>query len=147
MNNESLRKDDLQQITKKLFKEALFLCYKDGITSIAPLGFSGDTIILHGSKNLSTSRVSQVSIRNYSNDAELLITDAKGNFLFYGRFDINLGVEFVINQYWAIFNKVKDKIGIVLPDLSNFKNIKFHENCSHSIGFDMLKAYQYSMWY
>lgn len=147
MNNESLRKDDLQQITKKLFKEALFLCYKNGVTSIAPLGFSGDTVILHGSKNAITSRVSQVSIRNYCNDAELLITDAKGNFLFYGRFDINLGVEFVINQYWAIFKKVKGQINSILPNVSTFKEVKLHKNCSHSIGFDMLKAYQFSQYY
>ena len=107
MDNYSMVKENLYEITKETFKEAIFLAYKGGITSLAPLGFSGDTIVIHGSKSEKTSRVSQVSVRNYSGDAELLITDKEGHFLFYGRYRVDLGLDFLVEQYWSIFNNVK----------------------------------------
>lgn len=136
-------KQSLTEINLKTFKEAIFVAYKGGITSVAPLGFSGDTIVLYEKKNEAISgRQSQVSIRNYCNDAELLITDAKGNFLFYGRFDINFGVNFLARQYFSIFKKVLHEIDGIMQDVSNFKSLSIPENCSRTIGFDMLRAYQ-----
>ncbi len=86
--------------------------YKDGITSVAHLGFSGDNIVLFGTEE--HSRVSLISIRNYGNDAELLITDTKGSSLFYGRFHISMGVEFIADFYWNIFLSVKPHIESVI---------------------------------
>lgn len=110
--NKQILKTSLDQITKETFKEAVFLCYKDGITSKAPLGWSGDSIVLFGTEE--DGRKSLVSIRNYCGNAELLITDMDGYFLFYGRFSIDLGIEFVVDQYWQIFNLVKDKIETIV---------------------------------
>ncbi|HOZ91032.1 MAG TPA: hypothetical protein PLJ18_11825 [Niabella sp.] len=132
------KKEKLSEITKETFKEAIFLAYKDGVTSVAPLGFSGNTIILHGSSNEKTSRVSQVSVRNYSGDAELLITDIKGSFLFYGRFRVDLGIDFVAHQYWIIFKKVRKYILKEVPRISEFKDIEIPHNCNRSSGFDIL---------
>lgn len=137
--NKELIKENLSDISKDSFKEAIFLCYKDGITARAPLGFSGDSIMLFG--NETPDRVSVVSIRNYSGDAELLITDKKGRFLFYGRFDVDMGLDFVADMYWKIFNKLKSKIETVMPSDSKFK-VKDAENVSYSVGFDMLKSFQ-----
>lgn len=144
MGNYKYAKSSLSEITKETFKEAIFLCYKDGITSLAPLGFSGDTIILHGSKSADVSRISQVSIRNYSGDAELLITDRKGHFLFYGRFSVDLGLDLLADQYWLIYNTVKDKICSVVERTSQFKDMEIPENVDRTIGFEMLYAYQRS---
>lgn len=139
-NNNSLIKQTLSEVTEQDFKNAIYLCYKDGITSIAPLGFSGDTIVLFGTEK--NGRESLVSVRNYSGNAELLITDRKGSFLFYGRYDINLGVEFIAAQYWNIFLMVYDFIESEIENVSEFKNMKLHPDCRESEGFEMLKSYK-----
>lgn len=140
MYNKELLKEKLENITKQTFKDAIYLCYKDGITSIAPLGFSGDTIMLYGCE--CNGRSSVVSIRNYCGNAELLITDKKGSFLFYGRYDISIGIEFVLEQYWKIFLMMYDMIETNLENISEFKNVKINSNCEASEGFAMLNAYQ-----
>ncbi|MFY7733755.1 MAG: hypothetical protein ACOVSR_09755 [Bacteroidia bacterium] len=142
MDNYSMAKENLCEITKETFKEAVFMAYKGGIISLAPLGFSGDTIIIHGTKNEKTSRVSEVSIRNYSGDAELLITDSEGHFLFLGRFRVDLGLDFLVEQYWAIFNSVKMSILKIVKRTSEFKYIEIPENVEKTVGFDMLFAFQ-----
>lgn len=136
--NYDIKKKKLSEITRATFKEAIELAYKEGITSVAPLGCSGDTIIIHqGEGNNTTSRQSQVSIRNYGGDAELLITDMDGNFLFYGRFRIDHGKTFVINQYWRIFNLVKDKIETIVK---REKKLVIADHATKTIGFEILKA-------
>lgn len=135
-------KQSLSEITKDAFKESIFLAYKGGVTSLAPLGFSGDTIIIHGTKTEKVSRVSQVSVRNYSGDAELLITDKVGHFLFHGRFRVDLGLDFVAEQYWQIFNKVKGDILNVVERTSEFKDIEIPNDVEKTIGFDMLLNFQ-----
>lgn len=138
--NRSIMKNTLDEINIDSFKEAIFLCYKDGITSVAPLGISGDTILLHATNG--ESRRSEVSIRNYCGDAELLITDAKGNFIFYGRFHCSVGVESLAFEYFRIFTKVKDRIIGELPNRPNFSNCNISESATISQGFEMLQAYQ-----
>jgi len=141
MDNLKIKKAYLSKITKKTFKDAIFLAYKDGITSIAPLGFSGSTIILHGKSDEITSRISQVSIRNYCGSVELLITDKKGSFLFYGRYDIGMGLDFVLEQYWQIFNNVKVNIKKIMKK-TEFKDMKIAKDVKISAGFRILSAYQ-----
>lgn len=146
-NRHEIRVSYLDAVTPDLFREAILLAYSGGITSIAPLGRSGDTIILYdapkGKKypdgNIVT-RPSQISVRNYCGDAELLITDEMGNFLFYGRYHINLGFDFVVDEYYRIFEKVKDRI---LGDLKERNNITsvISENAQKTEGFGMLSAY------
>jgi hypothetical protein len=138
--NYQLHNTNLDEISQQTIREAIFLCYKDGITTIAPLGFAGDDVLLHG--HAGGGRISVVSIRNYCGNAELLITDTKGKFLFYGRYDINLGIEFIAEQYWKIFLQVYDLIDGAIENVSEFANIKLADNCEASEGFAMLKAYQ-----
>ncbi len=142
MDNYSIVKEYLYEITKEDFKEAIVLAYKGGITLIAPIGFAGDAVILHGTKNEKTSRVSQVSIRHYKGDAELLITDKEGNFLFHGRYRIDLGLDFIVEQYWLIFNSVKRSILKVINRTSEFKEVQLSENVDPTAGFDVLDAFE-----
>jgi hypothetical protein len=66
MNNIIIKKASLKEINLDAIKEAIFLAYKGGITSVATLGHSGDTIILYEQKDEGElGRRSQVSIRNY----------------------------------------------------------------------------------
>ena len=134
-----IMKTDLSQITKKDFEDAIFLSYRDGITSIAPLGFSGDTIYIFGSNQEEND--SRISIRNYCGNAELLIANKKGSFLFYGRFDCRIGIEFLASEYFRIFNLVSKLIesdDLEFAKIEDFKLDKFHEDCKMSEGFAML---------
>jgi len=137
--NTEMIKKSLSEITLDTFKEAIFIAYRDGIKSLAPLGCSGDTVLLFSKDG---SRKSSVSIRNYSGDAELLITDAAGGFLFYGRFDVNIGLNFMASQYLAIFESVKDKIETVVQKTIDFENVRFADDCEKTVGFEMLRAFQ-----
>lgn len=67
MNNNSLKVDFLNQITKELFKKAILLTLEIGTTRKAPLGSSGDTIILYDKiAEWDVSRASQISVRKYN---------------------------------------------------------------------------------
>lgn len=138
--NTSMVVADLKDIKRKHFKEAIFLAYKGGITSVAPLGFCGDTIMIHGN-----DRKQQVSIRNYGNDAELLITNNKGHFLFYGRYHVNLGVEKISTLYFNIFKTVRQLMDTDELKRPDFANLSIPSGCSKTIGFDMMNAYQRSL--
>ena len=134
--NKILIKNSLDKITRPLFKKAIFECYRKGITSTAPLGWSGDNILLYG--NEEGHRVSVISIRNYCGSAELLITDKKGHFLFYGRYDVNLGLEFIAEQYYQIFRLVKHKIEAEIEQVSAFNNTPIECDCGPIKGFNSL---------
>ena len=113
-NNQTLTVGSLDQITEELILKAIELALQIGITHTAPLGAAGDTIILHGlseyGKLNSRGRVSLISIRKYNSDVELLVTDKNGSFLFLGRYDIDLGVEFVAYEYNRIIKMLGDRI-------------------------------------
>lgn len=139
MYNVELLQSSVSKITKELIQQAVFLAYRDGITSKAPLGSAGDSVLLLGS---ASPRSSYISIRNYCGDAELLITDTEGHFLFYGRFRIDLGLDFVVDQYWSIFKKVKSKITTNVERVSIFKDVTLNKNVEYTEGFEILKMYQ-----
>jgi len=122
--NYEMRKKQLGRLQINDFQNAILAAYKSGVTSKAPLGWSSDTIVLHGQAE--PSRISLVSIRNYCGDAELLITDKKGNFLFYGRLDINLGVRRISLNYYDIFNSVYKHIRSELPQVTD--SFKWYTN-------------------
>jgi len=106
--NTEIIKNSLEDITRDDFRDALGLAFRDGITSHAPLGYSGDDVVLHGTAKGGRSRL--ITVRNHSGMAELLITNAVGNFLYLGKFDIDFGDEFISNQFWLTYRLVKDKI-------------------------------------
>ncbi len=145
--NREMRVNSLNEINLQLMKQAIYLCYRDGITTKAPLGFSGDDIVLFGEPQYpnpkgGTKRHSLISIRNYCGSAELLITDTEGRFLFYGRYDVNIGLDFVARQYLSIFKKVRRWIEVSLPQNSKFNDIPDADVCTISKGFKMISLWQ-----
>lgn len=138
MSNKELHQESIDNVNLSLIEKAIFVAYREGVTSVAPLGYGGETILLYGKNE--PKRVSQISIRNHSGDAKLLITDSKGSFIFYGGFDIDLGVDFVANAYMGIINSVKDKIDTDMPNIE-FCGLKEAENCRHSEGFEMMRLF------
>jgi len=108
-----LLQDSLSRITPRLIEEAAFLAFYGGIEHRAPLGHSGPTIFLYGA-----SRVSQVSLRNHSGNIEMLITDTKGNFLFYGKLHAGLPLETIGAHFHNTFLLVLPYIEAVAPEPS-----------------------------
>lgn len=143
MQNIELKVNNLNEVTKDLFEKGIKLAMGIGITHVAPLGFSGDDIILFGTSGVEVKgegwkRRSLISIRNYCSTPELLITDKEGRFLFYGRFDVN-DYDFILDQFWNIFVTLKDKIEFHEEKIK-IKEIDW-DNVEISEGFDMIKAY------
>lgn len=128
----------IKQLRKKDFKDAIDIALNGGHTSVAPLGMSGDTILLHnlGEKksNGCYERVQQVSIRLYCGDPELLITNNKGSFLFYGRYDIRMGRDFILKEYYRIFKLLRKQIPLEHKE----KDLTINEDAKQSIGFAIL---------
>lgn len=114
MQNIDLKVNNLNEVTKDLFEKGIKLAMGMGVTQVAPLGFSGDDVILFGTSGVEVEgegweRRSLIQIRNYCSTPELLITDKEGRFLFYGRFDVN-DYDFILDQFWNIFVLLKEKI-------------------------------------
>ena len=112
--NQTLLVGSLDQVTEELILKAIKLALQIGITHTAPLGASGDDIILHGLSDYGTlsskGRVSLIQVRKYNSDVELLVTDKNGGFLFYGKYDADLGVEFVAYEYNRIIKMLGNRI-------------------------------------
>lgn len=130
----------LDDITLDTFKDAMRKAIDAGHISIAPLGMSGDTIILHGTKTEKVSRYQQVSVRLYCGNPELLITNNNGSFLFYGRYDIRLGVDKVAEEYFRIFTLLK-------PLITKYNDVETSLNISpdahETIGFEIMRKAGY----
>ncbi|WP_130736901.1 hypothetical protein [Flavobacterium sp. J27] len=124
MYNTTLKVENLNQITPALIKKAILLTKGIGITSKALLGSSGDTIILFSRQSYAfdISRPSQISVRLYNKDVELLITNRDGDFLFYGRYSYQLGIDFIASEYFRIFKKIGKRN--ILQNEVYKKNIK-----------------------
>lgn len=94
------------QVTTLELKSAIEKTVGTGFTSKAPLGSSGQTVLLYGAKG----RRSSISIRLHSSGVELLITNSCGDFLFYGKYHEKLGSDFISKR----FKEVIDGIGYEL---------------------------------
>lgn len=110
-----MKKDNLYDIKLKDFRSAMSIAMNAGHNSVAPLGMSGDTIMLHGER-----RVEEVSIRLYCGDPKLLITNKSKDFLFYGRYDIRMGFDKVAKEYFRIFKMLRD----LIPEESKYDKKK-----------------------
>ena len=142
-----LYQDDLKGITKKKIKEAIYLAFRDGIKSVAPLGFRGDDILLFGNpsakrENGRTGRKSVVMIFNHSGNAKMLITDTQGHFLFHGGFDINIGVGFIADEYWPIFKKLRHRIETERKYISKFADLEIPKCQSCIGGYESMLQFQ-----
>jgi len=118
-------KNNIYEITVNDFKDAIETCFNGGTLHTAPLGSCGLDVLLYGSRE--GRRKSVVSLRLYCKDVELLLTDTKGRFLFYGRHDRCRGIDYIANDYFRIFWENIDNIIGVAGD-SDKKKEKIEMN-------------------
>ena len=118
-----------------------------GISSVAPLGFSGDTYYMFGkmidakeSEDGKWHRVSQVTFRNYCGTLEMLITSKNGHFLIYNKLDC-LSYDEIIDEYYREFCLVKHLIETEVISTFDKDNIKLNKNYELSEGFEILANY------
>jgi hypothetical protein len=139
-------KKDLENITKDDFQKLVKITLGDEVTTIAPLGYSGDTYILCENEDKPISpydpkghvgRSSEVSFCNWSGHAEILITDLYGSFICHCQHAARLPIEFIVDSFWLQFNAVKHLIKESLPPLD--KSFKVAERVEYSAGFEILK--------
>lgn len=94
------------------FREAVEQVIASGLTSHAPLGSSGRDIKLQGERDPYISRISEVSIRLHNSQVELLCTNCRGSFLYYGKWHKNLGVNFITKEHFRVYKKLIKSIGL-----------------------------------
>ena len=141
--NYKYKKNTLDEITEELIFEAACTTMTSGFTSIAPLGFNGDTFILYEGvkeEGNNTTRCSQISLRNYCGILELLITDKEGGFIIYNQLD-GLTAEEIVKEYYRQFLTVKHLIDKKIERA--FQEAKFvkpvSELIEESVGFKILE--------
>jgi len=123
---ETLKKNNLNKITKTDIKKAIYLAINGGIKSRAQYGYSGDDIRLYGNSN--RGRESIFEIRNHSGMISILITDYAGNFIVNTKYSPDLGLNVVADLIWDDFKICKPLIDttincISLDSLILFKNL------------------------
>lgn len=124
---DTFKQTKIKNITKYLFKQIIKVVADSKITSIAPLGFSGDDYTIYGKpwhKRKDTGkygRESLIQFRMHNGDVELLITDKTGNFLFIGKLTPELGIDIVVDVFWKAYRKVKKYLLKEIKDSSTKK--------------------------
>lgn len=107
------KKENLDDISYEHFEMAAYAAMTAGYSEIALIGIpTGEEIILHGSQGEFEGRfrrTSLVSLRNYCDSLELLVTDKKGKFLIYSKID-GLSSKEVIEEAYREFLSVKHLI-------------------------------------
>jgi len=145
MYNYSFAKQTLDEITIEHMKMAASATMISEITTIAPLGCSGDDYVLFGrfidtneSEDGNWHRESLVSFRNYCGRLEMFIADTSGNCIIYTKFD---GLEFnaLIEEYYRQFCLVKPLICATIKH--TFEASGVAENAKYTAGFELLKVY------
>ncbi|NMB70171.1 hypothetical protein GYA27_03155 [candidate division WWE3 bacterium] len=143
--NYCFRKDNLDEITKEYMGGVLTAAMNCGISSVAPLGFSGDDFYMYGkfinkdeSESGSWKRESVVSLRNYCNSPQLLITDKDGMFLVYSTYD-GLPFNDLLDMIYDDFIRVKKLINKKAS--ATFKKQDKTDDVEFSWAFDMLTDY------
>jgi hypothetical protein len=99
---------DIDKITYHTFLAAVKEIKKQQITSRAPLGYSSSDIYLFG--NNIFDRVSVVTVRNHSGMYSMLITNSSRDFLFSGKFGMELPFSTAAKGLYSAFKTVKHKI-------------------------------------
>ena len=157
---------ELENITLNDFINYVKKVRNDEITSVAPLGFSGDAFIIFENKNKPLrkefisgeeyekleetgyfgkegynkpiARSCQLSFRKYNNECELLITDYEGNFLTYSKLNFCFDDEFIGTNFYNLFLQLKPYMNKVVEKID--EPINFNK-VNFSIGFEMINAY------
>lgn len=100
----------LDEITYKTFKEAVSAIAVAPITSTAPLGYRSDDVLLYGKDG--NARREGISVFNHSGSIKMLICNFNGSFIFHGGFDKSLPVNFIANELFKTYKKVKGYIQV-----------------------------------
>lgn len=135
----------LENITEQDFINCVNKVRNDNITNVAPLGFSGDDLILYeneekplNKRGKLVSRSSQLSFRKYCDECELLITDMVGNFLTHSKLNFVFSDEYIGKKFYELFIDLKPymnkEIEIINTEI-DFKNVNY------SKGFEILQGY------
>ena len=157
---------ELENISLNDFINYVKKVRNDEITSVAPLGFSGEDYIVFENKNKPLrkdfisdeeyekskdnkyfgqdyydkpiSRSCQLSFRKYGDECELLITDYKGNFLTYSKLNFCFDDEFIGANFYNLFLQLKPYMNKVIEERDEPINF---DKVKFSIGFEMMNAY------
>ena len=158
---------ELDKITEQDFADYVKRVRNDGITNVAPLGFSSDDLIIYETKekplrkefiskeeyekaqdgtsykckgyyDKPVSRSSQLSFRQYSGMLELLITDYEGNFLVHSFIGLEFSDEYIAKKFYELFVDMKPYMNKVIDKIETKIDFK---NVKFSEGFKMLHCY------
>lgn len=116
--------ENIQDITLEVLKQAVAKATNEGFKNHAPLGASGDRIILyHEKENNTHSRPSQISVRLHSSGVELLVTNRNGDFLFYGKFHPDLGGNYIAKRFKETLDHIGE--GLILGDSRELMQFRY----------------------
>lgn len=104
------KKESVEEITLDLIKSAVHEVMWVGLTDYAPMGASGDTMYLLKKEPGQVSRDRQLSIRLHNSQIELLLTNYLGEFIYYGKYYTALGAEFISQEFYQTFLKLKQHL-------------------------------------
>lgn len=119
--NDKYHTTDIDTLDESVFFNAIKDAIDGGVTSAAPLGYSGQDFLLHGKSF--RGRESVVSIRMHSGTIELLVTDIRGRFLVYNRLNIDLPIGYIAKEHYRSFNLVKHIIKTKLKKTATSINL------------------------
>jgi hypothetical protein len=132
-------KTDVNEITKLDFRDALEIVWNGKVTTIAPLGFSGDNLYLYNNKTEGKSWSGCVTMRTHSGMPELLIANKAGRWLSFMKVDPLMDFEYVLDEFYRQFENVKHLID-GFHDKENA--VEFSADVQYSAGFKLLELAQ-----
>ena len=163
---DNVKLKELDNITLNDFINYVKKVRNDEITSVAPVGFSGDDFIVFENKNKPlrkefiskeeyekleetgyfgkegynkpVSRSCQLSFRKYCDECELLITDYEGNFLTHSKLNFCFDDDFIGTNFYNLFLQLKPYMNKVVEKIDI--PINFNK-VNFSIGFEMINDY------
>lgn len=99
-----MKVNSLKEITFDIMYDVVQEVKGSSVSSVAAMGWSTKNIILYGVGG--NERRSGVSMRNHSGSIEMLICDAKGSFIYLGKYHVALPSGFIAGEFYETFRKV-----------------------------------------
>lgn len=135
-------KKNVDDITKDDFREALETILNGKVTTVAPLGFSGDSLYLYnnptprenGEGNISWSGC--VTMRTWCDIPVLLIGNKEGIWLCCLKINRVMGFDYILNEFHRAFENVKHLID---RHDKHEHEVEFHDDVKVSEGFKILE--------
>lgn len=138
-------KSSVNEITKEDFREALETVLNGKVTTIAPLGFSGDQFYLYDNPTMKEDGIRKISwsgcvtIRTWSDMPELLIGNKAGRWLCHLKIDRIMGFDYILNEFHRQFENTKHLIDKFDRDE---KKVEVSEDVGYAAGFKILELAQ-----